>query len=48
MWTGAWFGAKCVFYATGYQPLNDIYVCGIHARAYINIEPIHLTAGHAG
>ncbi len=39
MWTGRYYGAECPFYATGYQPFNDIYICGTHARAYINVEP---------
>lgn len=45
MWTGPYYGARCIFPATGYQFLNDIYVCGVHARAYTRIES--LAAGPA-
>lgn len=38
-YTGPHRWSKCIFRATGYQPLNDIYVCGVHARAYLNVLP---------
>lgn len=47
MYSGPYYGAKCIYRATGYQPLNDIYVCGVHARGYLRVEPIALTAGPA-
>jgi hypothetical protein len=40
MYSGAYYGARCIFHATGYQAFNDIYVCGIHARAYLRVEPL--------
>ena len=46
MYSGPYYGARCVFRAQGYQPLNDVYVCGVHARGYLKVEPIALTAGH--
>lgn len=44
MYSGPYFGARCIYLATGYQPRNDIYVCGIHARAYLNVEPVAVSA----
>lgn len=40
MYSGPYFGATCIYRAVAYQPQNDVYVCGIHARAYLNTEPI--------
>ncbi len=38
MYSGPYFGARCIYRAVGYQRINDIYVCGIHRRAYLNVE----------
>ena len=46
MYSGPYYGARCIYPATGYQPLNDIYVCGVHARGYLRVEPLTATAGH--
>ena len=46
MYSGPYYGARCIFRAKGYQALNDVYVCGLHARGYLHVEPIALTAGH--
>lgn len=40
LYTGGHYGARCVYFATGYQTLHDVYVCGVHARAYLRVVPI--------
>lgn len=37
MWSGDYWGAKCIYRATGYNLFNDIYLCGVHARAYVHV-----------
>lgn len=39
-YTGPHKYADCTYRAKGYQRLNDIFVCGVHARAYLNVEPL--------
>ena len=47
---GARRGARCLSRATGYQPRNDIFVCGVHARGYLHVEtiPAPLALGEEG
>ena len=40
MWSGPYYGARCIYRAKGHQLFNDIYVCGIHARAYLHVASL--------
>lgn len=40
IYSGPFRFARCVHYATGYQQFNDIYLCGLHAKGYLSVEPL--------
>ena len=48
MWTGPHRWSYCPFRARFYQQQNDIFVCGIHARAYVRLEPSAPLVGTIG
>ena len=39
-YSGEWYGARCIYPATHYNLFNDIFVCGIHKRAYTHTATI--------
>jgi hypothetical protein len=39
LWSGDWFGARCPYLARWLQRQNDIYICGVHRRAYLDTVP---------
>jgi hypothetical protein len=40
LYRGAHKGSPCIHLAIGYQAFNDIYLCGMHARGYLNVAEL--------